>query len=212
METYKTDEEQIEAVKQWWKENGIPIVVGLVIGLSAIFGWRGWQAYQQQQAEAASDIYQTMINSIRNKDDESARDAARQLQDDYGSTSYAIYAALNLAKLDVKNRDFAGARKQLEYAGRNAPTRELRLLADVRLARVLLEQEDPDAALKLLGSRDFGKLSAIAEELKGDILSRQGNTDAAKKAYNTALAMTTPGSNAHELLSLKLESVSAPVN
>lgn len=207
METYRTDEEQIEAVKQWWKENGVPIVVGLVLGLGGIFGWRGWQAFEQQQAEAASDLYQTLINSMREKNDDRVREAAQLLLDEYESTTYAIYASLNLARLDVDDGNFASAEQHLRYAAQHAPANELRLLANLRLARVLLAEDKLDEALQILESRDFGEFSDSAAELKGDILVRKGNAEDARDAYNTALARMSPGSKEYELLSLKLDSV-----
>ena len=39
MNAYETDEEKVEAIKGWWKENGISVVGGLALGLAAVFGW-----------------------------------------------------------------------------------------------------------------------------------------------------------------------------
>ncbi len=212
MDTYRTDEEQIEAVKQWWKENGLPIVTGLVIGLGGIFGWRGWQAWEQAQAEAASDIFQVMINSVRDKNADAARESAQQLLDEYASTIYAVQAAFTLAKLAVDDGDFAAARTQLEFAATHAPGGELRQLADLRLARVMLAENKLDEALALLTGRDFGAASASADELKGDILAMKGDQDGAQTAYRSALAATPQDSDEYEVLSLKLDSVNISVN
>ncbi|MDX1518949.1 MAG: tetratricopeptide repeat protein [Gammaproteobacteria bacterium] len=212
METYKTDEEQIEAVKQWWKENGLPIVLGLVIGLGGIFGWRGWQAWEQSQAQAASEIYQDLINDMREKNADGVRKGAQQLLNDYPSTAYAVYAALNLASLAVQESEFETARKHLEYARDHATGRELRLLAELRLARVMVAEGNEDEALALISGRDFGALSGIADELRGDILASKGDRQAAMEAYSSALAMASPDSEEYELLSLKRDSVSLSAN
>lgn len=212
METYTTDEEQIEAVKLWWKENGLPIIVGLTIGLGGVFGWRGWQAYEQAQAEAASDIFQTMIHSMREKDADQVRKSAQQLLSDYASTTYAVYAALNLAKLAVEDKDYESARDQLEYARDNAVSKELRLLAEIRLVRVLMTEGKLDEALTRLNNKDFEKLDNSAYELKGDILALKGDKQGAMNAYNSALASTPQDSDEYELLTLKLDSVTLAVN
>lgn len=212
MEHYTTDDEQIESIKQWWKENGLPIIIGLVLGLSGIFGWRGWQAYEQQQAELASDLYQSLAHYMREKDADKVRESARQLLEEFPSTTYAVYAALNLAKLAVTEKDFETAREQLEYASQHAPGKELRLLAEIRLARVLLAEGKLDEALSRLNSKDFGKLGNSAEELKGDILVLKGDNQAAMNAYTLALASTPRDSDEYELLTIKLDSVALPVN
>jgi len=212
LETYKTDDEQIEAVKQWWKENGLPIIIGLTIGLGSIFGWRGWQAYEQVQAEAASDIFQSMIHSMREKDADKVRKSAQQLLNNYASTTYAVYAALNLAKLAVEDKDYDSARDHLEYASERAVSKELRLLAEIRLIRVLMTEGKLDEALTRLNSKDFEKLGNSANELKGDILALKGDQQGAMNAYNSALAATPQDSDEYELLTLKLDSVTLTVN
>lgn len=208
METYSTDEEQIEAVKQWWRENGLPIILGLVIGLGGIFGWRGYQTYETTQAEEASDIFQDMTHHMREKDVEKARSSADTLLNDYATTTYAVYAALNLAKLAIEDKDFEGARNHLEYARDHAQGKELRLLAEVRLARVMVADNKADEAMKLLNSKDFEHLSNIANEIRGDILANKGDQKAAREAYTSALADISQDSEAYELLTLKLDSVS----
>ncbi len=208
METYTTDEEQIEAVKRWWRENGLPIALGLVIGLGGIFGWRGYLAYEVAQAEAASDVFQNMTAQMRDKNAEKAREHAQKLLDEYATTPYAVFAAMNLAKLAVEDGDFEGARDHLEYASDHAQGQELRSLARVRLARVIVAEGKPDEALKVLGQGNFGELDNIASELKGDILAAKGDREAASAAYNAALNGVAPDSPAFELLTLKLDSVS----
>ena len=52
MSTLETEEQQVEAIKKWWQENGKSLIAGIVIGLGGIVGWQGWQTYQIEQAEA----------------------------------------------------------------------------------------------------------------------------------------------------------------
>ena len=42
MAELRTEEEQVEALKSWWKENGKSLIMGVVIAVAAVFGWRGW--------------------------------------------------------------------------------------------------------------------------------------------------------------------------
>ncbi|MBK5967828.1 YfgM family protein, partial [Thiorhodovibrio winogradskyi] len=57
----QTDEEKAEAIKKWWKENGVAVVTGVAIGLAAIFGWRGWTGYQEQRGQQASLAFEELL-------------------------------------------------------------------------------------------------------------------------------------------------------
>ena len=47
MADYETEEEQIEALKDWWRENGNSLLIGVAVALVAVFGFRGWQTSVQ---------------------------------------------------------------------------------------------------------------------------------------------------------------------
>ena len=64
MEVYLSEQEQIEAIKKWWKENGTAIITGLVLGVAALSGWKYWQSRQQAIAENASTAYQEMLELL----------------------------------------------------------------------------------------------------------------------------------------------------
>ena len=204
MEDYRTDEERAEALKQWWKENGTSVIGGIVIGLAAVFGWRGWQDYQITQAQAASDLYQKLIVEIRSNKNSKAREFANQILNEYSSTSYALFSHLLLAKLDVENNDYQSATKHLQWVIDNANEKEFELLARLRLARILLAENKPEESLKILEKVDPGKFKASYEELKGDSYIRQGKIEEARNAYNQALANKTTAASDLSLLELKI--------
>ena len=109
------EDEQTEKIRQWWKRNGLAIIVGLVLGVGSVAGYQGWGVYQTQQAEIASDLYQEMLRSLDNQAPMLARESADLLISKYKSTAYADGALLMLARLDVE----AG---QLEQAGHHLTT------------------------------------------------------------------------------------------
>ena len=51
-----TEEEQVEQLKKWWKENGLSIVGGVVVGLALVFGWRSWQHHQLERSAHSTII------------------------------------------------------------------------------------------------------------------------------------------------------------
>ncbi len=98
MDVYQSDEEQIDALKKWWQENGNSVIAGVILGLTAIFGWRGWQDYKIEQAEAASELYQQMVIAVRDdKNAKNAKETANNILAEYESTAYSVFAKLTLA-------------------------------------------------------------------------------------------------------------------
>ena len=66
MAELRTEEEQVEALKSWWKENGKSLIMGVVIAVAAVFGWRGWNQYQDDFAANASAMYESILNPVAN--------------------------------------------------------------------------------------------------------------------------------------------------
>ena len=204
MEEYRTDEERAEALKEWWSENGTSVVGGIIIGLAAVFGWRGWQDYQITQAEAASDLYQKIVVDIRNEKDDEAKTLALQLIDEYPSTTYAVFAHLIMAKLFVEKNDYSAATEHLQWVIDNASENEFQLLARLRLARILLAEDKPEQSIELLNAVDPGEFLASYEELKGDSYIKQGKTEDARNAYNNALSNQKISGRDNSILEMKL--------
>jgi predicted negative regulator of RcsB-dependent stress response len=208
LDVTRTEEEQLEAIKKWWAENGWSVVAGVVIGLAGIFGWRSWEAYQQARAEAASHIYSSLIVEIRQNNNDEARSHAQKLLDEYESTSYALFASLLLARLDVEAGNLASALQHLQWVLDNTRQDEFRHLARLRMARVLLADNRPEEALAMLESvKNQGKFSASYEELKGDTYIRLGNLEKAKNAYQTALAEMDDSLRDNSFLQMKIDDI-----
>jgi predicted negative regulator of RcsB-dependent stress response len=204
----ETEEEQIETLKKWWAENGRAIILGVLIGGSAIFGWRWWGSYQLQEAQTASFAYQDVLVEFDNGDAEQVNEGAQLLRNDYASTPYAALASLLVAKLAVDGNDLDGAAEALRWAMQNSPEQDVRNIATMRLSRVLSAQGNYDEAINLL-NRDFPTVyTALVEEVKGDILVAQGNTTLAKAAYVRAQAANQAQGNS-SLLQMKLDDLAA---
>ena len=58
------DYEQGERVQQWLRQNGLSIVIGIVIGLVAIFGWQQWRNHQATREMEASSLYQQLQTAL----------------------------------------------------------------------------------------------------------------------------------------------------
>ncbi|TOH80540.1 hypothetical protein CGI74_10760 [Vibrio parahaemolyticus] len=185
MELYDTEEQQVEAIKDWWKENGKAVIIGAVVGLGGLFGWRYYQDTVIQASETASQSYTTAMNTLQEK----GVDAQSDLQAFIESNEvkeYSVLAALQLAKAQVEAKDFTAALEQLKWAQSNTKDAALSPLISYRIARIETEMGNFDAANTELGKVTDTAWAGRIAELRGDIALRQGDKDAAYAAYTEA--------------------------
>jgi predicted negative regulator of RcsB-dependent stress response len=180
------EQEQIDNLKAWWKQHG-NMLLNIVLAASlVVIAWRGWEWYQGNQSGQASVIYSVLQRAAGDKDTQKVKAAAGELIDKFGGTAYAPLGALVAAKTALDANDSKTARAQLEWAVSNGKD-EVRDLARLRLAMLLLDEKAYDDALKQLDNAHASAFDSRYSELKGDILSTQGKTAEATAAYKAAL-------------------------
>lgn len=202
MAAHLTEEEQIEAIKRWWKQYGTSLLLALVVVAVGFFGWNQYKKHLQRQAEAASGAYAKMMEA----EGEAAATAARELIEQFGNSLYADFARFEVARVAVDAGDLDTARQRLQEVVDNAADGGLKPLAKLRLAKVLAAQGEFDAALKQLEGDVPGAFASAYAEAKGDILMAQNRLAEARTAYESALtALTDPRSMRRGLVQLKLD-------
>jgi predicted negative regulator of RcsB-dependent stress response len=217
-----TEEEQIEALKRWWDENGKQVVLAIVLTVGGYFGWQAWTDYLEEKTAAASLVYQEMLDHISDVTAGDVVDTDKQveisqlaetLKQDYSNTQYAFYAALIKAKLAVEGTDLSAAAVELQWAMDNAGETVSENIARLRLARVEAAAGNLDKALQLVQGVDAGELKSAFDEAKGDFYQLQGNAAAAYTAYEAAMMGIDAGnSSASQLLQLKISQVKPVVS
>jgi len=211
VEQYRTEEEQVEALKKWWDENGRSVIVAVIVALGLGLGWQGWQKYQQDAEESASNSYQSMLQLLSSGDESAAGDIAREIKLEFSRSTYAQFAGLHLARLAVNEGDLVTAESELRWVlGRADQGSDTMLLAQLRLARVLASSGDPEQALSILQSADPGTYAAAYQVALGDTLLLLERADEARQAYESALMLASRGEGQVNLgmLQQKLESLS----
>ena len=192
MAELRTDEEQVEAIKQWWKNNGSSLLIGIGAALAIVFGWQAWQNQQAQQRTEAASQFVTLMNAFGTEDETSADTVAfvaKTLRDDHADSAYAVYANLMLARVQLmQNSDAEGAVESLQWAlNKAAETQPLALVVRSRLAQAQMALDDYDAALATIdGAKDSDAFGAMFAELRGDILLAKGDQEGAREAYLAA--------------------------
>ena len=185
---YETEEQQIEALKKWWKANGNMVFAGIALGVIIIVGWRYYNNNQQTHAEYASQSYENIVQHLTTSSDTSAVQAqVNELYASYSHTPYASLSALSLAKKQLQKGEMLQATQQLEWVIKNAKQDELAYIARLRLARVLLSTNQNDQALTQLNIDFPESFTQLYEELRGDIYVAKGELDQARIAYDKAI-------------------------
>jgi len=197
-----SEEEQVEALKKWWQENGRSVVGGVVIGLGVVFGWQAWVKYQQSIADAASVQFEQLNQSIAGDALEPAEKQAELLINEYAKTPYALFAALDLARVKLQQQDSKGALEQLQWVADQSDELSIRQIARLRMARILLDSGDAEAAAAVIGKAEDDAYAGEFAMLKGDVALARGDRTAAYAAYKEALA-SKPGSAA--LVEMKMD-------
>ncbi len=206
MEQFATEEQQVEAIKRFWKDNGMAIVVGAVIGLGGLWGWRYYNAEQVAQQERASKGYNEAMEALAA--DASGYTTAVNFIAENTDNGYALLTALQLAKTAVERSDLPEAAKQLTFVVNNAEIGALQSIAKIRLARVQIEQGELDNALTTLNGVNDEAFVSQVEEAKGDAYLKQQLFDKARASYSAALAENEN----NQLVKMKLDNLAVSAN
>jgi predicted negative regulator of RcsB-dependent stress response len=202
--------EQGEQVRQWIKENGIAIAVGVVLALVLIFGYRRWKAHEVNTEVQAASQFAVVQNGVQAGDKSAvaaATAALGDLQKNYPKTPYAAFASAAVAEYDVGKDNLKSAAQNLQWAVDHSKQPGLKELFSLRLARVLLAQGEAQSALTVLGHVAPGDYTAVVDELRGDASLKLGNTDAARTAYQAALGKLDKDAPGYNVVQMKLDNL-----
>jgi len=204
--SYQTDEEKAEAIKKWWRDNGVAVFAGLALGLVIIFGWRYWSDYRTDLAAQASTHFEQMLYSAEDADAATVlAKQSEQLDADFGATPYAALGALVAAKGLYQAGEAEAAIARLERVIDDAPDAALARLAALRLARIQLAEGALDAAESTITDHDDSpEFSADFAAVRGDLAAARGDLDTAREAYETAIE---GGAALSQLIQLKLDNL-----
>jgi len=197
MEIYSTEEQQAEAIKRFFRENGVALAVGIIAGLGGLYGWKAYNQHQITSAENASDSFTQLVNSG------AVLDKAETFIKDNNESSYSTLVAFVAAKEAVEKNDLDAASEKLNWIITHEKNTELKATAATRLARVHLAQKQYEQALATLNSTLPESFAATVAELKGDVFAAQGDKDQARSQYQAAA--DKGGLENNPLLQIKLD-------
>jgi predicted negative regulator of RcsB-dependent stress response len=207
VEIYDTEEEQVEALKRWWKENSTSTIVGLVMGLVIILAWNYWQDHKKEQAAQASATYDQLLKALDEGKNESADKLAERMKEQFKGTEYAAFSGLFEAKLKTQQGDLAAAKQILKTAASES-NKQLSNIAKIRLVRLMLATGEYEQGLQVINSvdaKEAASYSANYDELVGDLYVALDRLDEARTSYQNAMRNGQPS----PLLQFKIDDLAA---
>jgi len=199
------EQEQVDALKSWWSENGKRVIAAVVIVLVGFSGVQLWKNYKAQQAGEAAKLYAEVMKQTMSNDPKRVNDAVAALVDKFGSSAYAPRAQFVAAQTNLLVKDTSKAKVQLQWIIEHASEINLQDAARLKLASVLLDEKKYDEALTQLNSAHPEAFTGLYADLKGDVLAAQGKTEEARVAYKQALEKIEAKSMYRNLVQLKLD-------
>ena len=205
---YDLDEqERLDELKEWWRQYGNFVLLVVAAAALSVAVIQGWRYYRHSQATAAVTLYAQLDRAERAGDSKKVREIAGELAQKYGATPYAVFGALSAARASFDSGDLAGAKSQLQWVIERAREDEIKDLARLRLAGVLLDEKNTAEALKLVEGKPADAMAGLYADLKGDILVAQGKTAEARSAYQLALDRSEANSPYRATIQIKLDAL-----
>ena len=200
------EQERIAELKGWWEDNRWYVVGAIVAAILAFAGWQGWKAWNQRKADDAAALYRPVAEAVKSGDPKKVAETAKPVIDKYPRSFYASEAALLLAKNAFDANNLGEAQKHLEWVLGNGVEAH-RGVARQRLAAVLLEQKKYDEALKVLDATRDPAFTALAADMRGDVMLAQGRLDEARAAYKLAIDKADPRNPVKQIAQTKLDAL-----
>lgn len=204
------EQEQVEEFKAFWKKWGNPLTWTLTAVLLAFAGWNGWGWYQRDQAAKAAVLFEQLDRAALAGDAERVGRVFNDLKDRYPRTAIAQQAGLVAARLQYEKGQIDAAKASLGWVAGNAKEDEYRVVANLRLAGVLMDSKAYDEALKALAATSSPAFAGLLADRRGDVLMALGKPDEAKAAFQAAYKALDASIDYRRLVEAKLIAMGAP--
>jgi Uncharacterized protein conserved in bacteria len=185
VEVYSNENDQVDALKNFFAENGKALAVGVILGIGALVGWRYWGSHQETTSREASQAYENAVTTLKANQPETF--AAAETFAANEKNTYGAFAAMELAQQFVDANQLDKAEKQLQLGLAAASDDNLKAVINMRLARIQLQLKQPDAALKTLEGIKGEGWTAIVADLRGEILLSKGDKQGARAAWEAGI-------------------------
>jgi predicted negative regulator of RcsB-dependent stress response len=204
------EQEQLDALKSFWKTYGNLITWALIAALAVYAGLNGWKWWQRDQSAKAAAMFDQLELAAQGGDAQRAGQIFSDLKERYPRTVFTEQAGLVAAKVQFDRGQADAAKASLTWVADNAGEDEYKTVARLRLAGLLLQAKDYDGALKQLDGAKAPTFEALVADRRGDVLLAQGKTAEARSAYQAAWKAMDEKIEYRRLIDAKLTALGAP--
>jgi predicted negative regulator of RcsB-dependent stress response len=201
------EQEKIDELKAWWSKYGTLIVIGLAVFAASIAGVQAWKYYQNQKIGQVAELFDSLLQVQTSGDAKKINDAAGLVMEGFPGSGYASRAAMISARASFDARDLQNAKSRLQWVLDNSKEDELKNLARLRLASILLDEKKYDDALRILETKHGTSFDGLSADLKGDVLSAAGRIPEARAAYQMALDKIGGKGTYFNIVQMKLDAL-----
>jgi predicted negative regulator of RcsB-dependent stress response len=207
LNVYKTEEEQVEDIKRWTKAYGPSILIGILLALAITYGWRYWNVHQTHRYEQASKLYQILVATDKDKKNNNINQLVKELKTDYPSTPYAAFATMMVAKNAILQKQYDQAISALQWVVHQNSNEDLSAIAELRIARIQLEQNKPNLALETLNKIKNPAYDSMISYAEGNAYLAQKDYQKASDAYHHAISSAPNPQDLPSILNIKLDNL-----
>jgi predicted negative regulator of RcsB-dependent stress response len=201
------EQEKIDELKAWWSKYGTLIVIGLAVFAASIAGVQAWKYYQNQKIAQVAELFDSLLQVQTSGDAKKINDAAGLVMEGFPGSGYASRAAMISARASFDALDLQNAKSRLQWVLDNSKEDELKNLARLRLASILLDEKKYDDALRILETKHGTSFDGLSADLKGDVLSAAGRIPEARAAYQMALDKIGGKGTYFNIVQMKLDAL-----
>lgn len=212
MDVHLTEQDQINAIRDWWNKYGKLLIVVSIIAFSGNILWRKYQSHKEYKSQYASTLYNKMLLSYSQNNVKDFHTQADYITANFPKVPYASLANFSLAKNDVKEGKLDQAIGRLDQVIRQNHSMQLVQVARIRKARILLAQKKPDEALSELDNVADKDFMPLINEVRGDIFYSKGENTKARTEYFAALKSVPDSGKNRGLLQMKYDQLAGTEN
>ena len=203
------EQEQLDAIKSFWKTYGNLITWALVAALAVYARLNAWRWYQRDQSAKAAAMFGELDQAVQAGDAQRSGQIFNDLKERYPRTVYAEQGGLLAARVQFDRGQSDAAKASLTWVAEHAGEDEYKTVAHLRLAGLLLQAKDYDAALKQLDAAKAPTFQALVADRRGDVLLAQGKPAEAVASYQAAWKAMDDKVEYRRLIDAKLTALGA---
>lgn len=208
MSRYETDDEQVEAIKSWWKQNGTSVLSSILVLVLAWSGWNYWNTTNHNNAVNASTTFEVLQIKMQQGQFGDVIREGMKLIDEQPDSPYASGVALLLAKYYFDKGESDKAITQLSWVAENALNTSTKLTAKLRLVNLYLDQGNTDKAAEMIASVNATTLSAPEKAnfdyVSAEVAVAKADFDAARVSLQMVLDNKEASANLMNVAKLQL--------